>query len=105
MAATPCTTPRRSGAPRFRHNPTHSGLLRLDYATQTAHDVSSSTHSGLECEMQLNNTMCEVCVVLGLVIRCDVMGWGRGENSRVNQYKSAFVVVQIYEHERNLRRS
>jgi len=100
----PCATPRCSGAQRFMHNPMHSDLLRLDYATQTAHDVSSSTHSGLECEMQLNNTMCEVCVVLGSVIRCDVMGWGRGENSRVNQYKSAFV-VQIYEHERNLRRS
>ena len=85
------------------HNPTHSGSLRLDYATQTAHDVSSSTHSGLECEMQLDNTMCSVCG-LGSVITCDVMGWGRGENSRVNQYKSAFV-VQIYEHERNLRRS
>eukprot|EP01046_Picozoa_sp_COSAG06_P098529 COSAG06_NODE_44632_length_361_cov_13.396947_1_plen_64_part_01 len=39
MAATMCATPRRSGAPRFMHNPTHSGLLRLDYATQTAHDV------------------------------------------------------------------
>ena len=84
------------------HNPTHSGLLRLDYATQTAHDVSSSTHSCLEGEMQLNNTMSSVW--LGWVIRCDLMGWGRGENSRVNQYKSAFV-VQIYEHERNLRRS
>ena len=104
MAATPCATPRRSGAPRFMHNPTHSGLLRLDYATQTAHDVSSSTHSGLECDAT-EATRCVVCVVLGLVIRCDVMGWGRGENSRVNQYKSAFVVVQIYEHERNLRRS
>ena len=100
----PRATPRRSGAPRFMHNPTHSGLLRLDYATQTAHESAAAAHSGLECEMQLNNTICEVCVVLGWVIRCDVMGWGRGENSRVNQYKSAFV-VQIYEHERNLRRS
>ena len=100
----PFATPRCRGAQRFMHNPTHSGLLRLDYATQTAHDVSSSTHSGLECEMQLSNTMSSVCG-FGLVIRCDVMGWGRGENSRVNQYKSAFVVVQIYEHERNLRRS
>ena len=95
--------PRRGGGQRFMHNPTHSGLLRLDYATQTAHDVSSSTNSGLECVLRWT-TRCQVCVVLGLVIRCDVMGWGRGENSRVNQYKSAFV-VQIYEHERNLRRS
>eukprot|EP01046_Picozoa_sp_COSAG06_P010442 COSAG06_NODE_571_length_14101_cov_12.481682_1_plen_82_part_00 len=39
----PCATPRFRGAPRFMHNPTHSGLLRLDYATQTAHDVSSSS--------------------------------------------------------------
>jgi len=61
MAATMCATPRCCGGQRFMHNPTHSGLLRLDYATQTAHDVSSSTHSGLECEMQLNNTMSSVC--------------------------------------------
>eukprot|EP01046_Picozoa_sp_COSAG06_P027574 COSAG06_NODE_2444_length_6866_cov_141.297769_6_plen_100_part_00 len=88
------------------HNPTHSGLLRLDYATQTAHDVwtsaAAAAHSGLECEMQLDNTMSSVCG-FAVGIRCDVMGWGRGENSRVNQYKSAFVVVQIHEHERNLR--
>ena len=89
-------------APRYRHNPTHSGLLRLDYATQTARDVSSSTHSGLECDATGQHDV--KCVVLGWIIRCNVMGWGRGENSRVNQYKSAFV-VQIYEHERNLRRS
>eukprot|EP01046_Picozoa_sp_COSAG06_P043462 COSAG06_NODE_5693_length_3315_cov_330.218216_6_plen_88_part_00 len=86
------------------HNPTHSGLLRLDYATQTAHRVSSSTQSGLDCVMQLNNTMSSVCG-FGVWSSGDVWGGGRGENSRVNQYKSAFVVVQIYEHERNLRRS
>jgi hypothetical protein len=69
------------------------------------HMMSAAAHT-LVWSVRCNwTTRCEVCVVLGLVIRCDVMGWGRGENSRVNQYKSAFVVVQIYEHERNLRRS
>ena len=62
MAATPCATPRRSGAPRFVHNQTHSGLLRLDYATQTAHDVSSSTHSGLEWDATEQHDV--KCVVL-----------------------------------------
>ena len=58
----PFATPRCRGALRFMHNPTHSGLLRLDYATQTARDVSSSTHSGLECGAT-EATRCEVCVV------------------------------------------
>ena len=83
MAATMCATPRRGGAPRFMHNPTHSGLLRLDYATQTAHDVSSSTHSGLECEMQLSNTMSSVWFWGGSSgVMCDGVGEGGKQSSK-----------------------
>ena len=62
--------------------PTHSGLLRLDYATQTARDVSSSsTHSGLECDATEQHDV--KCVVGGGHHSCcDGVGEGGKQSSK-----------------------